>query len=95
MPHGLRVITADGRYRLDVGDRQVMHYAYFSGYLASGNSAILTVGGGYSIGNGDWGLDVTPVVNGLKAISTNNKVTVTNSTGAAIWYRVNVFKLNQ
>lgn len=99
--YGMRVFKQDGTIRLDPGDRQVMHYAYYDGTLARGNSITITVGGGYSIGNGDWGIDITPVDDHLSAISTNNKITLTldsdfgtiNTTSVS--YRVNIFKLNQ
>ena len=94
MAYGLRVIAPDGSYRLDVGDRQVMHYTYFSGSLTDGNSVQLSVGGGYNIGSGDWGIDVTPVDHRLKAVSSSNTITVT-ANGDDFEYRVNVFKLNQ
>lgn len=94
MASGFQVYSPSGGVRLDGGDRQVKHYQYFSGYLANGNSTTLSVGGGYNIGNGDWGLDVTPVDYRLKAVSTSNTITVT-ANGESFWYRINVFKLNE
>lgn len=96
--HGLRVWGEDGVLRLDPGDKQIMHYAYFEGGLQENNSVTITVGGGYNITNGDWGIDITPVNRHLKAISSSNRITLTLDDGygsGTLRYRVNVFKLNQ
>ena len=83
--------------RLDTKDKQIMHYATYSGTIAAGASAITTtVGGGYDITNGDWGIDVTPINYDLKVISTTNSFTVsTTKDYGSIGWRVNIFKLNQ
>lgn len=83
--------------RLDTKDKQIMHYATYSGTIASGASPItITVGGGYDITSGDWGIDVTPIERDLKVVSTTNSFTVstTKDFGSMGW-RVNIFKLNQ
>ena len=99
MAYGMQVFKQDGSIRLDPGDRQVMHYKYFSGTLAQGNSTTVSVGGGYDITSGDWGIDVTPISDYFKAVSTTNTVTLTllngySAMGSPIYYQVNVFKLN-
>jgi hypothetical protein len=83
--------------RLDTKDKQIMHYATYSGTIAAGASAITTtVGGGYDITNGDWGIDVTPINYDLKVISVTNSFTVsTTKDFGSIGWRVNIFKLNQ
>ncbi len=95
MAHGLRVWTNESppRLRLDVGDRQVMHYAQYAGTVGA-SPIVITVGGGYDITNGDWGVDVTPVDEDLKVVSTSNTLTI-SATAGSIQFRVNVFKLNQ
>ena len=106
MAHGIRVWTNDNppKLRLEPGDKQVMHYAYYSGTLLGGGSATatITVGGGYDISSGDWGMNVIPVNYFLEAESTTNTITVRNKNPAyntsgygSIQYRVSVFKLNQ
>ena len=83
--------------RLDTKDKQIMHYATYSGTIAAGASPVtITVGGGYDITNGDWGIDVTPCHWTLGVVSTTNTFTVstTADSGSQQW-RVNVFKLNQ
>ena len=83
--------------RLDTKDKQIMHYATYSGTIAAGASAVTTtVGGGYDITSGDWGIDVTPINEDLKVISTTNSFTVsTTKDYGSIGWRVNIFKLNQ
>ena len=95
MAHGLRVWTNESppRLRLDVGDRQVMHYASYAGTVGA-SPIVITVGGGYDITSGDWVVDVTPVNENLKVISTSNTLTI-SATAGSIQFRVNVFKLNQ
>ena len=80
--------------RLDTKDKQVMHYASYSGSITSGNTTTVSVGGGYDITNGDWGIDVTPLDYDLKVISSSNQFVVSSTDGTIQW-RVNVFKLNQ
>ena len=80
--------------RLDTKDKQIMHYATYSGTVTSGTSTTVSVGGGYDITNGDWGIDVTPIDYNLSVISTSNQFVV-SSAGGSIQWRVNVFKLNQ
>jgi hypothetical protein len=83
--------------RLDTKDKQVMHYASYSGSLAFGSSTTVSVGGGYDITNGDWGIDVTPLDYDLKVISSSNQFVVSNTHtfNVTIQWRVNIFKLNQ
>jgi hypothetical protein len=80
--------------RLDTKDKQIMHYASYSGTVTSSSSTTISVGGGYDITNGDWGIDVTPVEIDLKVLSSSGQFVV-SSSGATITWRVNVFKLNQ
>ena len=77
MPSGVRVWSSSGALRLDPGDKQVMHYAFYSGTLTGGGSSTttVTIGGGYDITSGDWGIDITPVDYYLEAVSTSNTVT--------------------
>jgi len=102
MPSGVRVWSSSGALRLDPGDKQVMHYAYYSGTLTGGGSSTttVTIGGGYDITSGDWGIDITLVDYYLEAVSTSNTVTLTNKNPStagysSIFWRINVFKLNQ
>ena len=96
---GLKVYAADGRIRLDTKDKQIMHYAAYSGSLAQNASTTINVGGGYDITSGDWGIDVTPVDLYLKAVSTVNQIVVSYPRAGSVPYplqwRINVFKLNQ
>lgn len=80
--------------RLDTKDKQIMHYASYSGTVTTSASTTISVGGGYDITNGDWGIDVTPVNENLKVISSSGQFVVSSSSGSIGW-RVNVFKLNQ
>ena len=80
--------------RLDTKDKQIMHYASYSGTVTSGTNTTISVGGGYDITNGDWGIDVTPVDYDLSVVSTSNQFVVSSAEGSIQW-RVNVFKLNQ
>jgi len=80
--------------RLDTKDKQVMHYASYSGSITSGSTTTVSVGGGYDITNGDWGIDVTPIDYDLKVISSSNQFIVSSTDGTIQW-RVNIFKLNQ
>ena len=101
MAHGLRVFTSAGLIRLDPKDKQIMHYAAYSGTLAQNATTTITVGGGYDITSGDWGVDVTPLDIYLTAVSTTNQIvvsyphTATGYTAAPVQWRINVFKLNQ
>jgi hypothetical protein len=83
--------------RLDTKDKQIMHYATYSGTIAQGASPVtITVGGGYDITNGDWGIDVTPSNWDLQVVSTTNSFTVSTTADTSdIRWRVNIFKLNQ
>jgi hypothetical protein len=94
MAVGLRVWDTNGNVRLDTKDKQIMHYAAYSGTIGAGASTTLTVGGGYDITSGDWGLDVTPISLYLKAVSTSGQIVVSSTSGSIQW-RINVFKLNQ
>ena len=80
--------------RLDTKDKQIMHYASYSGTVTSGTAITISVGGGYDITNGDWGIDVTPVDYDLSVVSTSNQFVVSSAEDSIQW-RVNVFKLNQ
>ena len=80
--------------RLDTKDKQIMHYASYSGTVTSGTATTISVGGGYDITNGDWGIDVTPVDYDLSVVSTSNQFVVSSAEDSIQW-RVNVFKLNQ
>ena len=98
---GLRVFTdaTPPLIRLDTKDKQIMHYAAFSGSLAKNGTATISVGGGYDITSGDWGIDVTPVDLYLKAVSTTNQIVVSyprpGTVPNPVQWRINVFKLNQ
>ena len=80
--------------RLDTKDKRIMHYASYSGTVTSGTAITISVGGGYDITNGDWGIDVTPVDYDLSVVSTSNQFVVISAEDSIQW-RVNVFKLNQ
>ena len=101
MTQGLRVFTSAGLIRLDTKDKQIMHYAAYSGSLSQNATTTINVGGGYDITSGDWGVDVTPLDIYLTAVSTTNQIvvsyphTATGYTPAPVQWRINVFKLNQ
>jgi len=100
MTQGLRVFTSAGLIRLDTKDKQIMHYAAYSGTSQNATTTI-NVGGGYDITSGDWGVDVTPLNIYLTAVSTSNQIvvsyphTATGYTPTPVQWRINVFKLNQ
>jgi hypothetical protein len=77
MAYGLKVYDANGNVRLDTNDREFRYVANYSGNLAAGATANITVSGLST--DGTWGVNEQGLVNfSLDVSISTNTLTVEN-----------------